>query len=162
MSTITVNICYQKLPLNVRRLNTENALPSSTSGFRKSVVLWEAHLTSPACPSGKNKMYIKVTVGQYCSDTKIVKRQHLENSLYQWHSYYHKSPVGRSDIERDPPRWEAGDWPPEFIARLFQSIVDLQYVWSFMSYLRGAFNNLSTWVRKKQLITKKIFFYFSM
>ena len=29
-------------------------------------------------------------------------------------------------------------------------------------HIRGAFNNLSTWVRKKQLITKKILFYFSM
>jgi hypothetical protein len=28
-------------------------------------------------------------------------------------------------------------------------------------YVRGVFNNLSTWVRKKQLITKNIF-YFSM
>jgi hypothetical protein len=31
----------------------------------------------------------------------------------------------------------------------------------YACYIRGAFNNLSTWVRKKQLITKKNF-YFSM
>jgi len=72
--------------------------------IRKSSALSECSHPSPACPSDKSSINMKISMEHWYCDTDRGQPQDWERNLYRCHFICHKSHMDWSEIEAGPSR----------------------------------------------------------
>ena len=77
---------------------------------KKTIVLFAEFHASPACPSERSIVKMKMTLEQLLNDADRVKPKYRETNLSQWCTVSHISPVEGPDVEPRYPRGEVGKY----------------------------------------------------